>query len=229
MKVSVIIPTWNEAASIKEAIAAAHSVADEIIVADAGSPDGTRRLAAEAGAIVVASSKGRGRQLAAGAMAASGDVLLFLHADVRLAPGARAAIDRAFSSDLVVGGNFYLRFDGATFAARLFTLANHLRRRLLRIYYGDSAIFVRASAYASLGGFGALPIFEDYEFVRRLERSGRTAYVRDVVAVASARRFEAAPMRTLLVWTALQVMFSLGVSPDRLSRFYSDARPKPRA
>jgi hypothetical protein len=107
----------------------------------------------------------------------------------------------------------------------VFTLANHLRRERLQIYYGDSAIFVRAATYAALGGFRALPIFEDYDFVRRLEAAGRTAYLRDVVAVASARRFAHSPLRTLGIWTALQALFSLGVSAERLARFYADTRP----
>jgi len=229
MKISAIIPAWNEASTIAAAVEAARAVADEIIVADGGSHDGTAQRVAAAGAHLVHAPKGRGQQLRAGAARAAGDVLLFLHADVRLEPGARAAIERALADPDVVGGNFYLRFDEASFAARVFTLANHWRRAWLQIYYGDSAIFVRATTYAALGGFRALPIFEDYDFVRRLEAAGRTAYLRDVVAVASARRFSDSPLRTLGVWTALQTLFSLGVSAERLARFYADTRPKPSA
>jgi rSAM/selenodomain-associated transferase 2 len=229
MKISAIIPAWNEVLTIAEAVDNARAVADEIIVADGGSPDGTAERAAAAGARVVRAPKGRGQQLRAGAACASGDVLLFLHADVRLDPRARDAIECALSDVDVIGGNFYVRFEHASFAARVFTLANHWRRERLRIYYGDSAIFVRAATYSALGGFRALPIFEDYEFVRRLEGAGRTVYLRDVIAIASARRFIDAPLRTLGVWTALQVLFSLGVSAERLARFYADARPRPPA
>ncbi len=225
MKLSVIIPAWNEAASIAAAVQHARAFADEVIVADADSPDGTAEQAAAAGAVVVVAAKGRGHQLRAGAARAFGDVLLFLHADVTLAPSARSAIERALEDVTTLGGNFRLRFEPASFAARLFTFANDARRRLLRIYYGDSAIFVRRTTYDALGGFRPLPILEDYEFVRRLERAGRTMYVRDVVAIASARRFVDAPVRTLFVWTALQMLFSLGVSAERLTRFYADARP----
>lgn len=226
MRISAIIPAWNEALTIADAIDAARTVADEIIVADGGSPDGTAERAAAAGALVVQAPKGRGQQLRAGAASASGDVLLFLHADVCLGSGAREAIERALSDIDVIGGNFYVRFEGVSFAAWVFTVANHWRREWLKIYYGDSAIFVRAAAYAALGGFQALPIFEDYEFVRRLEGAGRTAYVRDVVAVASARRFRDAPLRALGVWTVLQALFSMGVSAERLARFYADRRAK---
>lgn len=222
--ISVIIPAWREAKTIGKAVLAAREIGDEVIVVDPGSPDGTAAIAEAAGGIVVTSPKGRGAQLRAGAARARGDTLLFLHADVALGPGARDAINRALSDPEVVGGNFVLRFDPPSFAARVFTLANDVRRTWLRIYYGDSAIFVRASTYAALGGFRTMPIFEDYDFVRRLERVGRTVYVREVTAVASARRFHAAPLRTLFVWTTLQTLFSLGVSAERLAWMYEHER-----
>jgi rSAM/selenodomain-associated transferase 2 len=224
---SVVIPTWCEKATIAEAVRRAREVGDEVIVADAASPDGTARLAEAAGARVVITGKGRGAQLHAGASAARGDALLFLHADATLDPAGRARIDEALADPAVVGGNFYLRFDPPSFAARLFTQANHARRRWMGIYYGDSALFVRRATYETLGGFRPLPILEDYELVRRLERVGRTVYVRDVEVVASARRFERAPIRTLLLWTALQALYMIGVPPRRLARFYADARPSP--
>ena len=224
MKLSVVIPAWNEESTITQAVESARRFADEVIVVDGGSPDGTAERAAAAGAIVVIAPKGRGPQLHAGAERASGDALLFLHADVTLEGDARSAILAALADPTMVGGNFYLRFEPATFAACAFTMANDLRRRALRIYYGDSAIFVRAAIYRELGGFRRLPLFEDYEFVRRLERVGRTTYVRSVVAIASDRRFAHAPCRTLGLWTGLQIAFSLGVSPERLARLYVDAR-----
>ncbi len=224
--ISVIVPTWNERERITEAVARARLVGDEVIVADAGSPDGTRELAERAGAVVVpCSARGRGAQLRAGASRATGDVLLFLHADATLPPEARGAILRALVGPDVVGGNFALRFAPPSFAANLFTRVNDVRRRFFHIYYGDSAIFVRRSVYEELGGVRPFPILEDYDLVRRLERRGRTAYVRDVEVHASARRFEGAPLRTLFVWSCLQVLFSVfGVSPYRLARHYGDIR-----
>ncbi|MEZ4409180.1 MAG: TIGR04283 family arsenosugar biosynthesis glycosyltransferase [Polyangiales bacterium] len=222
--VSAVIPAWMEGARVADAVRAARAVADEVIVSDGGSTDGTAERARDAGARVVTAPKGRGPQLHAGAMAAAGDVLLFLHADVALERGARGAIDRALTDPAVVGGNFFLRFEPDVGWARVFTVANDLRRRALRIYYGDSALFVRRAVYHALGGFRALPIMEDYEFIRRLERAGRTAYLRDVAARASARRFERRPLRTLAVWAAVQSLYSLGAPPARLARLYEDAR-----
>ncbi len=206
-------------------MAAARAIADEVIVADGGSTDGTIVAARAAGARVVEAPRGRGAQLHAGALAASGEVLLFLHADSELPPGARHAVTDALADPAVLGGNFHLRFVPASFAARLFTWANDARRRWFAIYYGDSAVFLRRRVYLELGGFRPLPILEDYDLVRRLERAGRTAYLRAITVEASARRFEAAPIRTLALWTGLQVLYSVfDVHPDRLARFYRDVR-----
>ena len=124
----------------------------------------------------------------------------------------------------VLGGNFRLRFVPEGRWSRVFSGINDWRRRALAIYYGDSALFLRREVYARLGGFREMPIMEDYDLVRRLERAGRTAYVRDVEVAVSARRFAKAPLKTLAVWTAIQVLFSSGVSASRLSRLYADIR-----
>lgn len=225
LRISVVIPTWQEAARIGECVRKALDVADEVIVVDAASADGTASLARAAGAhALVVDRKGRGPQLHAGALAATGDVLLFLHADAELGAGARDAIVRSLADPAVVGGNFFLRFWPEGWPARLFGWANDVRRRWLRIYYGDSAIFVRRRVYDVLGGFRALPILEDYELVRRLERHGKTAYLRHVHVLASARRFEARPLRTLLLWIVIQALFMAGVHPNRLARLYADLR-----
>jgi rSAM/selenodomain-associated transferase 2 len=224
-RISAVIPTWQEATRIAECVQAAASVADEVIVVDAGSADGTTEVARAVGARVISiERKGRGPQLHAGALAAAGDILLFLHADAQLRQGARDAMLRALEDPAVVGGNFYLRFWPEGRFARLFTWVNHLRRRLLRIYYGDSAVFVRRAVYEELGGFRPLPILEDYELVRRLERRGRTVYVQEVEVLASARRFEGRPWRTLFLWVVIQGLYMAGVSPDRLARLYADLR-----
>jgi rSAM/selenodomain-associated transferase 2 len=222
--ISAIIPTWCEQSVIAATVSAAARVADEVIVADAGSPDETAQRARQAGARVITCAKGRGLQLSAGARVARGDVLLFLHADAVLAPGARERLIAVLEDPAVIGGNFRLCFVPASAAALFFAWANHVRRKRLAIYYGDSGVFVRRSNYDALGGFKPLPVLEDYEFIRRLERHGRTAYLRDTTITVSARRFEAAPARTLLIWAALQTLYSCGVGPERLSRWYQDIR-----
>lgn len=222
--VSAVIPCWNEASVIAQAVRSARAIADEVIVVDAGSADATATLAAKAGAQVLQAARGRGPQLAAGASAARGDVLLFLHADATLPPEARAAIDRVLVDRGIGGGNFRLRFEPRDGWARVYDRVNHERRRWLRIYYGDSGLFVRRSVYDAVGGFRPLPIMEDYDFVRRLERATRTAYITDVEITASARRFADRPLRTLAIWTLIQTLASSGVSPARLARLYADIR-----
>lgn len=222
--IAAVIPTWCEARTIRAIVETCRRVADEVIVSDAASPDATATLALEAGAHVVSSRRGRGPQLNAGAVAATADVLLFVHADTTLPPAARPAIRSALLDPGVVGGNFKLRFVPQTRSARIYSLANDLRRRFLRVYYGDSCIFVRRSAFLELGGFAQIPLFEDHEFVRRLERHGRTQYVADVEVESSARRFAARPLRTLTLWSALQVAYSLGVPAEQLARYYAAMR-----
>lgn len=222
---SIVIPTWREAPTIADAVTAALSHTDEVVVVDARSDDGTAAIAQRAGAVVVtAAMRSRGAQLHAGACAARGDVLLFLHADARVGAGASEAIADALADPDCVGGNFRLAFAGGSAWSTVFAAADDLRRRSLGIHYGDSGIFVRRSIYDEVGGFRPLPLFEDYEFVRRLARRGRRAYVRHVTVTASDRRFLYAPMRTLATWAALQGLYSLGVSPKWLARWYADVR-----
>jgi rSAM/selenodomain-associated transferase 2 len=222
--ISAIIPTWQEGECIARAVRAARAVADEVIVADGGSPDSTVAEAHAAGARVVHAPRGRGQQLAAGARAASGDVLLFLHADTLLPPEARRAIERALHDPRVLGGNFLLRFEPASRVSRLFTFIYDARRRTLGIYYGDSPLFVRRHDYHRLGGFPEQPLFEDYAFARLLQRSGPTRYVREVAAVTSSRRYADRPVSTLVQWTVLQALYSLGAPPRALARWYAPIR-----
>ncbi|HLM57981.1 MAG TPA: TIGR04283 family arsenosugar biosynthesis glycosyltransferase, partial [Pyrinomonadaceae bacterium] len=222
---SVIIPTLDEARSIGATLEVVLELrgAVEVIVADGGSTDGTPDIARGRGVRVVECERGRGRQMHAGAGAARGDALLFLHADTLPPSDAADRIADALSDPAVVGGNFRILFDGERRAARFLTwLYPQLRR--LGLCYGDSGIFVRAETYRRLGGFNPFPIFEDLDLVRRLRREGRLARLPATV-VTSSRRFEGRSFAlTFARWSALQLLYWLGVHPRRLARLYAPVR-----
>ena len=222
---SIIIPTLNEAHSIGATLDAMKEVRGrvEVLIVDGGSSDRTLEILKERGARVVLSERGRGTQMHAGARVARGDVLWFLHADTTPPPDAAERITEALGDPRVVGGNFRLRFDGPLRAARFLTwLYPQLRK--LGLCYGDSGIFVRASVYESVGGFKPFPIFEDLDLVRRLRRRGRMAHV-PVELLTSSRRFEGRSFAlTFARWSALQVLYGLGVPPRRLGRMYAPVR-----
>jgi rSAM/selenodomain-associated transferase 2 len=221
---SVIIPTWNEAPLIADAIRCAGRIGEEVIVVDGGSRDDTVERAQEAGARTITAPKGRGPQLHAGALAASGDILLFLHADARLPAAAKNAVLGALSDRRVVGGNFLIRFLPESWFTRCLVPSNDLRRRLTKRFYGDSGIFIRSKIYRDLGGFAPVPLMEDYEFSARMERAGRCVYIRETSVYASARRFRRREIRTLLLWMTLQSLCWLRVPPRVLAKAYPDLR-----
>ncbi len=183
---------------------------------DGGSTDGTPELVRPQ-VRLVRSRAGRGIQLSTGAQAASGDVLLFLHADVVPPPDVALQIGSAVEAGYI-GGNFRLTYSGGGLLGRcLETLAPFYRR--LGRYYGDSGIFVRRDVYERVGGFPEIPAMEDVVFVRRMEEVGRTTCLPGPM-VCSPRRWEGRPLRTLALWVFMQAMFDLGASPLWLAKFY---------
>ena len=230
--ISVVIPTLNEATRLPTLLRrlAASSTPHEVIVADGGSTDGTARLAEMSGASLIEGARGRGPQLAAGAAAARGDILWFLHADTTLpAADPLAAIARALDTEETIeGGNFRLLFDGNTeFCRWLDGFYERLRARGL--YYGDSGVFIRRAVFDGIGGIGPLALMEDYDLVRRLEARGRTIQIRDPALTTSARRFEGRRKPAIVAgWIAIHLLFHLGVPTGWLARLYDSARSRRR-
>jgi rSAM/selenodomain-associated transferase 2 len=224
LSVSIIIPTLNEARRVADVIRHVQALGDvEVIVADGGSNDGTAALALEAGARVIHAARGRGPQLDAGAAAATGDVLLFLHADTRLPEDAIDHVRVALADPEIVGGNFFLRYVPYTRAGMLLTAYHHLRRRLFHSYSGQSAVFVRRSAFNTIGGFGPLPVLEDQEFVEKLERLGDTRHL-PTWAETSARRFLNREWKALGSWALVRALHTVGVPAKVLARVYEEIR-----
>jgi rSAM/selenodomain-associated transferase 2 len=220
--ISVVIPALDEEELVGGAVRCVRDEAGEVIVADGGSLDHTRERARDAGAIVLEGPRGRGAQLRTGAEAARGEWLLFLHADTRLDPGWSAAI--AALPPRVVGGAFRFAVDSRRRAFRVIEAGTRLRCRLLRLPYGDQALFARRQAYQLMGGFRALPLMEDVDFVRRLRTLGRIALLPQR-ALTSARRWEARGLvRGTLTNLRLLTLYALGRSPERLARIYERTR-----
>jgi rSAM/selenodomain-associated transferase 2 len=214
---SVIIPTLNEEKCVADAIFSVRDQA-EVIVADGGSDDATADAARRAGARVVASPRGRGVQLDRGARAATGEWLVFLHADTRLEHGWSAAV-LALPPN-VVGGAFRLTVDSRRRAYRAIEAGVALRCRLFHLPFGDQGIFVRRGVYGMIGGFPPFPVMEDVAFAQRLARAGPMVFP-PVRAFTSARRWEeGGVMATTLRNLGLQALYAAGWSPERLARLY---------
>jgi rSAM/selenodomain-associated transferase 2 len=220
--ISVIIPVLNEAPRLAALIGGlqAQPTRHEIIVVDGGSRDGSAALAQSLGATVLQSGGGRGGQLAAGARAAAGDIVLFLHADTEFPAGGLALIEAKLAATDLVGGNFRIRFEGT----RLFVRALNRFYGWIRshgLYYGDSAIFVRRPVLEALGGIRPLPLMEDYDLARRLEKAGPTLCIDEATVITSSRRFEGRPAIAIVCgWLLIHALYHLGVGPERLARLY---------
>jgi rSAM/selenodomain-associated transferase 2 len=220
-QVSVIIPTLNEASEISptlRSLRSQHPRLAEIIVVDGGSNDDTTRIVEVEGARVVRSRSGRGRQLHTGANAATGEALLFLHADTRLPAGALQAVGRALADHRVVGGRFRLRYPHRH--PVLGIIAFFSRFPWTWTSYGDSGFFVRRSVYGEMGGFEDIPLLEDSRFFGRLRKAGRVR-VLPLTVVTSCRRFcRRGPLRQLLSNILLVLRYWAGGSPARTDDRY---------
>jgi rSAM/selenodomain-associated transferase 2 len=226
MNLSIIIPAFNEEGTIRKTLQQAilTTSADEVIVVDGGSRDATREVAKGLVSQLIESPQGRALQMNAGAKAAHGDVLLFLHADTILPLETKEVILAAFSDPQVVGGWFGIHLDRSGWLYGLVAFLVSLRSRLTKIATGDQAIFVRREVFERLGGFSEIPLMEDVEFSRRLKRLGKIACLHQKV-VTSARRWERhGPIKTILLMWRLRFLYFMGVSPDRLRNHYADVR-----
>lgn len=226
--ISVVIPVLNEARQIGPCLDqfAAQPGAWELIVVDGGSQDQTIALAEARGARVLWAGGGRGPQLNRGAAVARGDLLLFLHADARLPARASALIRQALAGPDAIAGAFRVhhradRWSGS-WKRYLLRLAD-LRSWYTRRPYGDQGLFLARSTFEALGGFPPRPLMEDLAMARRLARAGRIATLRETLEV-SARRFEWGPARAFVCMNTFPVLDRLGVSPERLKRWYGQPR-----
>lgn len=215
---SVVIPTLNAAGGLGACLEALGEGL-EVVVVDGGSTDPTRAIAEAAGARVVEAPRGRGVQLRRGAEAATGDWLLFLHADTRLSPGWREAGEAHMRDQPRAAACLRFRLDDPAWQARVIEIGVALRVALLRLPYGDQGLLVPRDLYDAVGGYGAMPLMEDVDLVRRIGR--RRLKVLDAAAATSAKRWRRDGWwrrsgRNLLCLT----LHRFGMSPERVARLY---------
>jgi rSAM/selenodomain-associated transferase 2 len=221
-RLSVIIPALNEEARISACIASAFLVgADEVIVADGGSTDATCDLAMVSGARVIHSKRGRGVQLNAGVQAATGDILLFLHADSVLPRVSKKEMVALL--DRVGAGYFRLCFDSSVWSVRLVALAANLRSSLLSLPYGDQGLFFRRELFERVGGFLPSPFLEDLDCVLKLKKQVTLQAMPSCITVSSRQLLKPFPLAPIVISlrnVAIALLFLGGVSPERLIKLY---------
>ena len=218
LAISVIVPALDEAELVGETLDSASDGVLEVIVADGGSRDGTRELARRRGARVIEAKRGRARQMNAGARAASGELLLFLHADTLLPAGFAHEVRRILAEPGVAAGAFRLGIAGESLATRAIERGANWRSRLLQRPYGDQALFLTATRFVEVGGFADLPIMEDYELVRRLRRTGRVRLASSAVRTSHRRWSRQGAVRTTVRNQLAVAAYLFGVDPERIAR-----------
>lgn len=227
-RISVVIPTLEESGNIAAAVVRAQSAVNvEVIVVDGGSRDGTAQIARRLGARVLTTAPSRAGQMNAGAAAARGGILLFLHADTQLPKGYHNLVRRALSDPRVAAGAFELQIDSPGPSLRIMEKVANRRSRYLKKPYGDQALFMSKAAFTDVGGYPDLPIMEDFELVRRLDRRGRIVTL-PVPVVTSARRWlKVGVWRTWILNQLTIAAYFMGVAPETLARFYRRRGVKP--
>lgn len=223
MRLSIVVPTLNEAPGIAAALAALaplRAAGHEVLVIDGGSDDGTPDLAAPRADRVAAAPRGRASQMNAGARLASGDVLLFLHADTRLPPRADRLVLEGLAGSGRAWGRFDVRIDGRHPLLGFVGALMNARSRWTGIATGDQAIFVRRDAFAAVGGFPPLALMEDVALSAALKRVSAPLCLRER-ATTSGRRWEArGVLRIVVLMWWLRLRYFLGASPERLAERY---------
>lgn len=217
MTISVVIPTLDEAQRVRQAIESVAGPGVEVIVVDGGSRDETARIARDAGARVLASERGRARQLRMGGDQSTGDVVLFLHADTQLSAGWEADVQRALADPACAGGAFSFRFVERGFRERWIEGWVALRIALFRLPYGDQALFMRREVLEGMGGVPIVAMMEDLDLVAGIKQAGRLTML-ERPAITSSRRYVAAgSLRTILVHGVALLGWRLGWDRARLA------------
>lgn len=226
MQISVIMPTFNEEATIEKTLDAIVRLVnvDELVIVDGGSSDRTVEIIEnyplkKPFKLIKFGTANRGRQLHEGTLHASHEIFWFLHADTRPAQGCAREIKKYMNHDSIVGGNFQVLYDGGSRWAR-FMMWLHPQLQATGLVYGDSAIFARRLVYEKIGGYKPLPILEDVDFAKRLRKRGDFRFLNKAVTTSSRRFRDRGFWWSFTKWSFVQSLYWLGVPPTILARKY---------
>ncbi len=220
-KLSVILPTFNEELNLPATLSAVGNPNSdlEVIVVDAGSTDQTLAIAQQHGCKVFVGNPGRAQQMNAGAATATGEHLLFLHADTRLPDNYRSEIQRVLDTPVACGA-FPLEIDSPGVALRIIELGVAFRSRVLQMPYGDQALFFRSADFYEQNGFRQMAIMEDYELVARMRKTGRIGLAGQPVKTSARRWIKKGILRTTLVNQICVIAYRFGFSDKTIARLY---------
>lgn len=220
-RISVIIPTLNEARTIRATLACLPKDPDlEILVVDGGSQDGTAELAGSLGAKILTATPPKARQMNHGAAAATGDVLLFLHADTCLPDRFERQVLEAITQNGFSAGAFKLGIDSDAPGLRIIERVANWRSRFLKMPYGDQALFVSRKIFNEIDGYPDIPIMEDFELIRRLKRKGKIVVLDTSVRTSPRRWQNLGILKTWILNQIIVIAYFLGVSPEQLAGWY---------
>lgn len=225
INLSVIIPVLNEAETIAQTLLSLQASGVEIILVDGGSTDNTVEIGQDQGVKVVFSPEpGRARQMNTGADYATADTLLFLHADTQLPPNYPQRVKETLNQAQTVAGAFQLQINSNNPLLRVIERGVNARSRFFQLPYGDQGIFLKTETFQNSGGFPILPIMEDFQFIKGLQKQGKIRLASASV-LTSARRWEnLGIIRTTLINQMIIIGYFFGISPIKLKQWYRQSR-----
>jgi rSAM/selenodomain-associated transferase 2 len=222
MKISIIIPTLNEANTLELTLEGVLQEKNrEVWVIDGGSTDNTLELAKKWGVNAILSpNKGKAAQMNYGATLATGEILLFLHADTLLSANYGDKIRNMMQDSRFIAGSFQFRFKHPNLALKVVEKTVNWRSHWFSLPYGDQGLFLKANTFQTMGGFKNMPIMEDFEMIQRLKQQGKIAMIPDAVMISDRRWRKLGVLRTTLINQMIVFGYYLGVSPDQLVKWY---------
>ena len=221
MKVSIIVPTLNEELVLEKTLTQFQQLSPhELIVSDGGSDDGTRNIAGRFSHRVITGSAGRALQMNVGADEATGDILLFLHADSRIEPESYRKMLQCMQNPKWIGGAFKLCIEYGKWSLKLIALLANIRSKYFGLAYGDQGFFVRKEVFKDMNGFSPLPICEDLDFYHRLRKKGPVILLKEKAHTSPRRWIKEGILFTTARNTLIAVLFGLGFPPHILTKWY---------